>query len=350
MAAEISGIQKFGNENHIAEMQYKLRRFILAWALIFVGLSYLGSATAQEKLRIAWAGGASSAPIWIVQEKGLMKKQGVNAEIIRVSASTMALQAMLAGELDVIGTSVTTLVTSRLAGADVVMILAIVPTFPAHIVASKSVTDVKQLKRKIGGVGRPGTTTEIGMRLALARFGVDPNVDVKLVPVGNTADALAALSKGVVQFSILVEPFVREAEKLGYKSLVDIGSLNIPFHWNGVLTRQANVQSKSPLIAKFARAMVEAIHIYKTDRESTLKVISKYTQITDSESLDRTYQAYIKILPEAPFPVPEGVKSFLDYMATSRPEATKANPKDFVDLSFVQEVLASGFIKQLYGR
>src|SRR4030095_8608176 len=245
---------------------------------------------------------------------------------------------------------VTTLVTSRLAGADVVMILAIVPTFPAHIVTSKSVTDVKQLKGKVGGVGRPGTTTEIGMRLALARLGIDPNVDVKLIPVGNTADALAALSKGVVQFSILVEPFVREAEKLGYKSLVDIGSINIPFHWNGVLTRQSNVQSKSQLIAKFARAMVEAIHIYKTDRESTLKIISKYTQITDPDSLDRTYQAYIKILPEVPFPAPEGVKTFLDYMAASRPEAAKANPKDFVDLSFVQEVQASGFIRQLYGR
>lgn len=45
--------------------------------------------SAQEKLRIAWAGGASSAPIWIVQEKGLMRKQGVNAEIIRVGVSTM---------------------------------------------------------------------------------------------------------------------------------------------------------------------------------------------------------------------------------------------------------------------
>jgi len=33
------------------------------------------------------------------------------------------------------------------------------------------------------------------------------------------------------------------------------------FHWNGVLTRQVNVQSKGPLIAKFARAMVEAIHV-----------------------------------------------------------------------------------------
>jgi len=262
----------------------------------------------------------------------------------------MALQAMLAGELDIIGTSVTTLVSSRLAGADVVMILAIVPTFPAHIVSQKSVSDVKQLKGKVGGVGRAGTTTEIGMRLALTRLGVDPNVDVKLVPVGATADALAALSKGVVQFGILVEPFVREAEKLGFKSLIDIGLLNIPFHWNAVLTRRTTILSKSPLIAKFSRAMIEAIHIYKSDRESTLKIISKYTQITDPESLDRTYQAYVKLLPEAPFPAPEGVKTFLDYMAASRPEAAKANLKDFIDPSFVQEAQASGFIRQLYGR
>jgi len=46
----------------------------------------------------------------------------------------------------------------------------------------------------------------------------------------------------------------------------------VSVHRNGVLTRQANVQSKSPLIAKFARAIVEAIHIYKTDRELTLKI------------------------------------------------------------------------------
>jgi len=331
-------------------MNHKWRPFVLGCALMLAGTARVGSVSAQDRLRIAWAGGSSSSPIWIVQEKGLMKKQGVNAEIISVNASPMALQAMLAGELDLVVTSVTTLVNSRLNGADVMMILAIVPTFPAHIVAQKAVTDVKQLKGRVGGVGRPGTTTEIGMRLALSRLGIDPNLDVKLLPVGSTADALASLSKGVVQFGILVEPFVREAEKFGYRSLVDIGSLNIPFHWNGVLTREATIRSKGPLVAKFARAMVEAIYIFKRDKESTLKIISKYTRITDPESLDRTYQALSKILPETPLPAPEGVKSYLDYLLPTRPEAAKSNPRDFVDLSFVQEVQASGFIKQLYGR
>ena len=40
--------------------------------------------------------------------------------------------------------------------------------------------------------------------------------------------------------------------------------------------------------------MVEAIYIFKRDKESTLKIISKYTRITDPESLDRTYQALTK--------------------------------------------------------
>ena len=167
-------------------MKFKLYLAFPGVALMLVGTLCLPSVKAEERLRIAWAGGSSSAPIWIIQEKGLMKKQGVSAEIIRVGTSPMALQAMLAGELDIIGTSVTTLVSSRLAGADVVMILAIVPTFPAHIVTQKSVNDLKQLKGKVGGVGRAGTTTEIGMRLALTRLGVDPSVDVKLVPVGAT--------------------------------------------------------------------------------------------------------------------------------------------------------------------
>jgi len=331
-------------------MNFASSKFILALAFTLGAMAFGDRATAQERLRVAWAGGASNATIWIVQEKGLLKKQGVNAEFISVNASPMALQAMIAGELDIIVTSVTTLVNSRLTGADVVMIASIVPTFPAHIVTPKNVSDIKQLKGKTGGVGRAGTTTEIGMRLGLTRSGIDPNTEVKLVPVGATADALAALSKGVVQFSILVEPFVREAEKLGFKSLVDISALHIPFHWNAALTREATIRLKAPLMTKFVRALAEAIHMFKTDKDSTMKIISKFTRITNPDSLERTHQAFAKLLPETPSPSPEGVKTYLDYLAATRPEAAKVNPKEFVDLSFVHEVQASGFIRQMYSK
>ncbi len=103
-------------------------------------------------------------------------------------------------------------------------------------------------------------------------------------------------------------------------------------------------------MTKVVRALVEAIHIFKTDKDSTLKIISKFTRITNPDSLERTHQAFARLLPETPAPSPEGVKTYLDYVTASRTEAVKANPKEFVDLRFVQEVQASGFIRQLYGR
>lgn len=306
-------------------------------------------AVAQERVRIAWAGASpANSPIWVVQEKGFLKKQGLNAEVISITASPIALQALLAGELDVIVTSVTTLVNSRLAGADVVMILGMVPTFVDHIISLSSITRIEQLKGKVGGVNRLGSTSDLGLRLALRRLGVDPEKDAKIVTAGGNPERFAALSKGVVQFTIMPEPFVREAEKLGFRDLLDIGSLKIPFWWNAVLTRESIIKSKRQTILKFSRAMMEAVHYIKTDKEGSKAIFSKNLRLTDPEGLERAYRAYTAVFPENLLPTPDGVKTMLDDLAPRNPKAAAADLKSFVDMSFVQELEASGFIKQLY--
>jgi NitT/TauT family transport system substrate-binding protein len=309
------------------------------------------SVFAQDKIRIAWAGDSpANSPIWVVQEKGLMKKHGLNAEVIRISASPIALQAMLAGEVDVIVTSVTTLVSARLAGADIVMILGMVPTFVDHIITLQSITALEQLKGKMGGVNRLGSTSDLGLRLALRRVGVDPEKDTKIITAGGNPERFAALSKGVIQFAIMPEPFVREAEKLGFRDLMDIGSLKIPFWWNAVLTQGTILKTKRPIFAKFARAMVESVYFIKTEKEASKAIFGKNLRITDPESLERAYKAYNGIFPENLLPTPDGVKTLLDDLAPRDPRAASADAKNFVDQSLVREVEASGFIKQLYKR
>lgn len=311
--------------------------------------AFIGLARAQERIRIAWAGASpANSPIWVVQDKGLLKKQGLEGEIISITNSPTALQALLAGEVDVIVTSVTTLVLSRLAGADTVMILGMVPTFVDHIITLQAITNVEQLKGKTGGVNRLGSTSDLGLRLALRRLGVDPEKDAKIIPTGGNPERLAALSRGIVQFTIMPEPFVREAEKLGFRDFLDIGSLKIPFWWNAVLTREAIIKAKRPLLAKFSRAMTEAIHFIKTDKDGAKAIFSKYLKLRDPEGLERAYRAYHGIFPEAPYPTPDGVKTMLDDVALKNPKAAAADPRSFVDTSFVQELETSGFIKQLY--
>ena len=320
--------------------------------VIFIGTVLVFAhdrAAAQERIRIAWAGESpANSPIWVVQEKGLLKKNGLTGEVIRITNSPTALQALLAGELDVIVTSVTTLASSRIAGADIVMILGMVPTFVDHIITLQATTRPEQLKGKIGGVNRLGSTSDLGLRLALRRLGVDPEKDVKIITTGGNTERLAALSKGLTQFTIMPEPFVREAEKLGFKDLLDIGSLKIPFWWNAVLTKETIAKAKRPTLLKFARAMVEAVHSIKTEKESTKAIFSKNLRLTDPEGLERAYRAYTAVFPENLMPTPDGVKTMLDDLAIRDTRAVGANANAFVDASFIRELEASGFIKQLY--
>jgi NitT/TauT family transport system substrate-binding protein len=305
--------------------------------------------SAQEKLRLAWAGfSPTNSPIWVIEDRKLLQKMGVTPEIIAINASPTVLQALLADEIDAASISVTTLTSSRLQGADTVMIVGVVPTFVDHIVSLGSITKVEQLKGKTAGVNRLGSTSDLGLRLALKKLGIDPEKDVKIIPTGGTAERFAALSKGLTQFTIIPEPFLTQAEKLGFRNLYNITDLKIPFWWNGILSREAIVKAKRPLLMKLARAMVEAIHIIKTDKEYAKALFRKNLGVTDPEGLERAYKDYSTVFPEVPYPNPDGVKTMLDDLAPKNPKAAAADPKTFVDLSLIRELDSSGFIKQLY--
>jgi NitT/TauT family transport system substrate-binding protein len=158
--------------------------------VLSISIAASGRAAAQERIRIAWAGASpANAAIWVLQEKKLLQKYGVEPEIISISASPTVLQALLAGEIDVSATSVTTLVSSRLAGADTVMILGMVRTFVDHIITAQNISSPEQLKGKIGGVNRIGSTSDMGLRLALRRLGIDPEKDTRIITAGGTPSA-----------------------------------------------------------------------------------------------------------------------------------------------------------------
>ena len=104
------------------------------------------------------------------------------------------------------------------------------------------------------------------------------------------------------------------------------------------------------MIANVVRANTEAIHFIKMNREDSKAIFSKYLNLKDPEGLERAVRAYAKVLPEVPTPSPEGVKTMLDDLAPRNPKAQGAEPRQYVDLSFVRELESSGFIKRLYGK
>lgn len=321
-------------------------------ALLAFAVSLMSSdGLAQERIRIAWAGATpTNAPIWVVEERRLLAKHGLNGEVISISASPIAMQALMSGELDVTVTSVTSVVPTRSGGADTVMVLGMVPSFPDYLVTVPSITSIEQLKGKSGGVNRLGSTSDLGIRLALRKLGFDPDKDVKIFSIGAAPERFAALSKGVIQFTSMAEPFTREAEKLGFRTLTSFIGLKIPFWYNAVLSREAIIKAKRPVLLRFTRAMMEAVHFIKTQKEATKAIFSKKMRITDNESLERAYKDFAPMFPENLQLTPDGVKTLLDDLAPKNPKLAGVDPRSFIDTSLVQEVEASGFVKQLYGR
>src|SRR5215467_6267017 len=154
------------------------------------------TAFAQERVRVGWAAmTASHTPLWVAQDKGLFAKQGLVPESIFFGAGPPAMQALVAGDLDVVITSAPNVVNPRLGGADFVMVLSIIPTFIDHIISASSITTTEQLRGKIGSVNRFGSISEMGLRLSLRRLGIDPEKDVKIVPAGGNPERLASISK-----------------------------------------------------------------------------------------------------------------------------------------------------------
>ena len=65
-----------------------MRKLLLSTIFATACVSFLSSALAQERMRIAWAGSTpSNTPIWVADQKGFFKKNGLNAEVIAISAS-----------------------------------------------------------------------------------------------------------------------------------------------------------------------------------------------------------------------------------------------------------------------
>src|SRR5437773_627376 len=269
---------------------FKMSRF-LGGVLALLFLVVASTSSAQDRVRVGWAAmTASHTPLWVAQEKGLFNKQGLIIESIFFGAGPPAMQALVAGDLDIVVTSAPNVVNPRLGGVDAVMVMSIIPTFIDHIISAPGISSPEQLKGKIGSVNRFGSISDMGLRLSLRRLGIDPEKDVKIVPAGGNSERLAAISKGISQFTIMNEPFIKEAERLGFRDLVNMASLKIPLHGNGIVTREAIIKAKRPIVARFARAITEAIHYIKARSEGTKAIIGKYTKLTDPEGLERTYK------------------------------------------------------------
>ncbi len=333
-------------------MRSTARLFVFSMLVTFMGLFCAAGPVTAQKINTAYISTTpgTSTVIQVAKEARIFDKHGLDATVIFISGSVRGIQAILAGEIPIGEGGGPGLASARLAGGDVVAIAGNVNVLPYYLVSHPSIKKHEDLKGKIGGTHIAGTTAEFALKVGLKRIGLDPLKDVSLRVIGGAIERMVALQKGIVQFTVVTEAGKAQAERLGYPTVVDMVTLQIPFPQNGIYTSTKLIRENLDLVRRYMRAYTEAIHYYKTHKEETQKVMRKYSRIEDRRILDEAWDWHAKFMPEAPYPPVDGYQLVLHDIAEKNPKAAHANVKDYIDPRFIRELEDSGFIKALYKR
>jgi NitT/TauT family transport system substrate-binding protein len=325
----------------------------MAVALLLVNLVGGGADAQERKLERLRAGGGSASTtqitLWLAKEGGFFEKHGLNVEAISIPGSSLALQAMLSGELPIIQLGGAASIQANLSGADTVIIATIVKKFLFWVYAIPGVNRMEDLKGKVFGVTRFGTLSDLASRLALRAHGVEPDRDVTMVQTGGPAEGLSAMAAGKVHGAALTPPGTLQARKLKFRLLFDMTKLDAEYHINGVVTTRKFLRSNEDTVRRFLRAYVEGAARAQRDKNFAFKVMGKYFRTDDKEVLEESYDTTIRsnfAIP--PYPSIAGVASLIQELEKQNPKAKGTKPEDFIDSRLMRELDQSGFIKGLH--
>jgi NitT/TauT family transport system substrate-binding protein len=331
------------------QRQFKLARASVI-AVIFIFLSPALSIAADRPLRIAYPAPAGAfLPLWAAQDVGIFKKHGLSVELIAVGSSTRGIAAMVSGYLDVMAGGGSSGITSQLQGyTDMALFANIIQTFLFSVMTQPSITDVSQLRGKRMGVTRFGGTLDFAARYYLKRHGFEPGKDVSFLQIGAMPDIAVAVASGAIESGVVGVPQNLLAKKQGLRELADLSEIGARYALAGFLAKRSYLSENHDWVVRFIKSQVEAIHYLKTRPKEGMEILKRYTRVDAPDILKPAYDLHIRLFPRVPEIFPEDLKLVLEEVALTNPKAKTANPASFIDGRAAKDVIASGFVEQLY--
>jgi NitT/TauT family transport system substrate-binding protein len=326
-----------------------MTRALLFFIALLAGSSANMPAGAADKVRIGYSGATvSNAMLWVTEEGKLFQKNGIDPQILYLQ-TTLGQTAMIAGEIDMCVYSGSLLSSARLQGADVVMVASFLNQPLYRLVVRPEIRTVADLKGKRLGVTRFGTVTDTMTRLLVGKLGLDPDRDVSYIQVGDVPILLASLSSGkIIDGAIIQPPYYLKAVANGMRVLVNMQEMDIPVQQTGLNTTQKFIAKNPDVVRRAVKSVIEGIHLMRTNPAVAKRALSRRMQIKDEKEIDDTYQLLRSFVRIKPYPTLEGFKTILEDLSKRIPAAKTANPKEYVDTRFIEELDKSGYIDGLY--
>lgn len=301
----------------------------------------------KDKIRIGYAARAVTHSIpFVTNEAGFFRDEGLQVEVVR-TAGAVSPMVLISGDTDFATMSAYLLIPVSVRNRDVVMLGGLTRYASMTLVSRPEIRGAKDLKGGIIGLQRPGDAYEKNARSALEHLKLNPDKDVKFLYLGTNDAMWLALEARKIAATVVSPPATLFARKAGMNFLVDLSELKIEYQGSTFATRRSVIKNYPNLTLRTMRAMVRGVHLFKTRREETFKILAKFLGTRDPEALEESWK-YGADMPAKPYPVDSAVQAVINHLAEGDAKYAKFKPGEFIEPGPLAELDKSGYIDRLY--
>jgi ABC-type nitrate/sulfonate/bicarbonate transport system substrate-binding protein len=260
---------------------------LAAWMTFEVEKVHAADGSTPQRLRILYASTATSfAPIWIADDLGIYKKHGLDAEAVLLGGGPLVASVLLSNSADVGVGAGDAPVRVALQGGDMKIFALQKHARILSIVGKPSIQELSQIK--VLGIQSLGSSTH-NYWLWYARQRKLADQQVQFVHTSSSAENFLALKSGRVDAGVFGPPFDVQAERDGFRLLVEGIKNPQPFPATAYFATAVFLNKRPEAARRFIEAMKEAVQVFHEDKANTFKVIQKRLKLSDLRVLDRAY-------------------------------------------------------------
>ncbi len=293
---------------------------------------------------------ASSWPLYVVVEKGLLRRDGVSIEVVHVKSSIQQFRGLVDGDYDLGHTLMDNVVAydEHMGAFDVKK-----PDFAAFmggdagqasLVARRGINSIRGLKGKVLGVDAPSTGLAIVLLQILRESGLKRS-DFRLVSVGGTDLRMEAMAAETVDACMLNPPFDLIAQKRGLRLLASSREFVAPYEGTVGVARLSRLKEIRAIVRKYVRAYASAgLWLFNpSNRAEAGRILSERIGLKESEATlcyDEVIDPREGISPCASLSL-RGIKSVINLRwDVTGVRRKRPSPEEFVDLGLYYEALS----------
>jgi len=305
------------------------------------------SSIAQERHMIGYAGFAGfQVSMWAVKDLGLLKKYGLEGEVVLLPGTTRQIQALVGESIHFAHVDASGFIRAVMRGADIVLVGASLNKFPFSFVTRKEIRKpVELMGKKIGIVGFGGAN-DLAVTLLLNEWNI-PRGSVTVLPSGGGATRLVALSTKALDATVLSHPELGEALRMGMNEMGNLNELKAgDYPMTAVAVRRSFLRQNRDGVKRFLKAYAEGTYQFMTNKEKGISVYQRRLKQDNLKALEETYRYFA---PKFSFPTRvslNGLRNTLELIAQESPKLD-TNVDKYLDESILNELEKEGFFKKV---